>query len=110
MKTTISPYHDLPIKIPKSVAVCPKCDAAIIVEDIDEWETDTGKVTRCGLHITCENAPDIDSDEWKDWFNWHWSMPYVDWLPLYPVVLRWFNKHYRVQSMSDADRMKAALS
>lgn len=83
---------DLPIK---TRAKCPICGAAVIVEEIDEWETETGRVTDCGFHINCETGPDIDSDEWDDWHRWHWSMPYVDWLPLEVRLLEEFNQKFR---------------
>ena len=87
---------DKPPVIPTSVAVCPKCGTQLVIEDIDQWEVETGRVTECGFHITCANQPDIDSDEWREWFNWHWSMPYVDWLPVTAVVYKWFDERYRI--------------
>ena len=84
------------IVVPRKVAVCPICGAGIVVEDVDEWETETGRVTECGLHINCSTAPNIISDDPDDWYRWHWNMPYVDWLPLYPRVLAGVNGNYRV--------------
>ena len=84
--------------IPAKVAVCPICGAPVVIEDIDEWETETGRVTSCGFHINCSTEPDIDSDEWDDWFKSHWSMPYVDWLPVEMRVYRWFDRCYRLRS------------
>lgn len=97
-------YQDMHVKfvdrknlpaVPRDVAVCPICDAGLIIEDIDEWESETGRVTYCGLHVACSKAPEIDSKGWLEWFKWHYNMPYVDWLPVDDVVYRWFNKHYR---------------
>lgn len=82
--------------IPGDVAVCPICGAGLVVEDVDECE-EGGRVTEEGLHITCVTAPDIDDETWHSWFNWHYNMPYVDWLPVKTVVYRWFDANYRYQ-------------
>ena len=91
-------YTSLPIRIPRKVAVCPICDADLIIEDIDEWETETGKATEGGLHFSCSKEPEFDEDDCEDFGKGHYSMPYVDWLPLAPIVLNWFNKGYRIES------------
>lgn len=82
-------------EIPAEVAICPKCEAGLIIEDIDEWESETGRVTEGGLHIACSKAPDIGSRNWEDWFSWHYDMPYVYWLPVDVTVYKWFDKRYR---------------
>ncbi len=87
--------HNYPA-IPTSVAVCPKCGAQLVIGDIDDWEIETGRVTEGGLNITCEKEPDIDSKEWREWFNWHYSMPNVDWLPVDAAVYKWFDESYRI--------------
>ena len=79
------------------VAVCPICDAPLVIEDIDEWEEETGRVTDGGFHINCSTEPDIDDEEWNDWFDRHWSTPYIDWLPVEQLVYRWFDKRYRLK-------------
>jgi len=48
-----------------------------------------------GISLECVTEPDIDSDDWPAWHRHHWSMPYVDWLPVENRVLRWFQKHFR---------------
>jgi len=89
-------------EIPSDVAICPICGAGLIIEDIDEWETELGRVTEAGLHIACSQAPDIGSDGWEDWFKWHYNMPYVDWLPVDVTVYKWFDKRYRYDGGPDA--------
>ena len=84
-------------EIPKSIAVCPICKQHLIIEDIDEWEVGTGRVTESGLHITCVTQPDWEDDDWEDWVRGHFSMPYVDWLPVQAVVYRWFDGRYRLK-------------
>ena len=90
------PEKDLPIFVPESIAVCPVCGKEIIIEDVDEWDAENGCVTETGLHFTCSTEPDIDSEDWDRWFNIHYNMPYVDWLPLQDRVWMWFNANFRV--------------
>ena len=84
-------------EFPADVACCPICGAPVLVGDFDEWETETGAVTECGFHIDCKNEPDEDDEEYDDWFNGHWSMPYVDWLPLQTRLYEWFTARYRLR-------------
>lgn len=91
--------------IPTDVAVCPICNAPLVIDDIDEWETKTGRVTETGLHIECSTAPAIGSSRWERWFGWHYAMPYVDWLPVDDKVFRWFDKNYRLRLPNN--RLKA---
>ena len=88
-------FEDLP-EIPVDVALCPICGAPIEITDIDEWETETMRVTETGLHINCTTQPHIDSDEWWQWHKWHWSQPYVYWLPVEARVYRWFDSCFRL--------------
>lgn len=98
--------NDLPLAIPDDVALCPICGAPLVVEDIDEWDAETGEVTEHGLHITCSKEPDIDSKGWNEWHNWHYKMPYVDWLPLQKPVREWFNAHYRMGRDDEMERLE----
>ena len=81
------------IDVPLNVATCPICDAAIVVEDIRAWESETGKPSE--ISIECTAGPDIDSDEWEDWHRGHYSMPYVHWLPVENRVMTWFQANYK---------------
>lgn len=79
---------------------CPICVGKIVISEITEWEeTDDGswQVSDTGLYINCEHEPEIGSDDWHGWMNGHWSMPYVDWLPVTERVLSWINKNYRFE-------------
>jgi hypothetical protein len=96
VKPTILPssgFQNLPV--PKEVAACPVCGAPIVVEEVVEWECDGGRIV--SLSIECTTQPDIDGDQWLDWHRGHWSMPYVDWLPVEVRVTRWLNRYYRVE-------------
>lgn len=89
-----SAFGNLPI--PESVAQCPICKAALILEGIEEWDADTGEVAESGFTVECTTEPDIDSDEWPEWHRGHYAHPYIDWLPLEPVIHRWLTRNYRV--------------
>mgnify|MGYP001581892030 CR=1 FL=1 len=83
------------IEIPPEVAVCPKC-AGKLYANIDEWEQcDDGSWIASNPHTECEHEPDIDSSEWRAWFDWHYDMPYVDWLPVDYDVEKWLEENYR---------------
>ena len=82
------------IPVPRGIAVCPVCGADIVVEHIFEWEYEGGKPV--SISIECVTEPDIDSDEWSDWFKGHWSTPYIDWLPINNRVLIWVQRNYRI--------------
>ena len=98
------------IKIPASVAVCPICGAEAVIEDMDEWEQEddgSWSVSEGGLHLSCITEPDIDSREWRGWFSCHFSMPYVDWLPLQIKIHKWLNANYRfVVGQVEADKLE----
>lgn len=79
----------LPLTLPQP---CPICGAKVILSGVTEWGADDGEII--GVEYDCETEPAIDSDEWEDWFNGHFSMPYVDWLPWENRMLAWLNRHY----------------
>ncbi len=82
------------IQIPTDVAVCPICDGKLSTQ-ADEWtERTDGTWKAVTAHPECEHEPEIDSDEWDDWHRGHYSMPYLDWLPLERPLLRWLNRNY----------------
>lgn len=88
--------NDRLIDIPNNIAVCPICKSKISVhiDEIELHEDDKWYASECGLSIDCEQEPDIDSEEWEDWHNGHYSMPYVDWLPVIKTVYDWLAKNY----------------
>ena len=83
-----------PPELPFPKFKCPKCGAKIYIDEIDEWETATGIIMTA--HINCITEPPIGSRRWEDWFNWHWDMPYVDWMPLEIDVIEWLKNNYRI--------------
>jgi hypothetical protein len=89
---------DAIIKVPPEVAICPICGAEVAIEEIDEWEQEDDGTWSAGEHgvkIECSTAPDIESDNWDDFFAEHWSMPYVDWLQIEVKVYNWLHQNYR---------------
>jgi hypothetical protein len=80
----------LPMSLPKHP--CPICGSKVYIIEVNEWGTDEGEIV--GAAFECETEPDIDSDEWEEWFHGHYSMPYVDWLPWENKVMTWLNQHY----------------
>jgi hypothetical protein len=46
------------------------------------------------IQLHCTGEPDFSSPDWDDWHRWHYSMPYVDWLPLEQRLLRAVRKKY----------------
>lgn len=88
MKAIDVAQRRLPIDVPRDVAACPICGAPIVVEDINEWESESGKPV--SISIECTTGPYIDGDEWEEWHAGHYRMPYVDWLPVENRVMAWF--------------------
>lgn len=85
------PDYWIDLDIPMDVCICPKCGSSLWIDDITEWDGETGTPTESGLDIDCSTEPvNIDSDDWEDWFRWHWANPYVDWLPVKQRVYKWF--------------------
>lgn len=75
--------------------VCPICGQPIYVSEVNAWtEDEKGDVKAETVKIDCTTAPDIDDAAFEDYLNSHWSMPYVDWLPLEMRVTEWVNARY----------------
>lgn len=99
MKTVTT---DATIELPPHLAKCPICGAKIYIDDMTAWTKDDldGTWYAVEVSIQCETEPDIDGEDWWDWMNGHWSMPYVDWLPLTEQVLAWLKANYRFEMRS----------
>jgi len=87
---------DATIELPPK-AKCPICGEKVVFEGTHCWERDDADGTwyATEVSINCVTEPDIDSEDWEDWHNGHWNMPYVDWLPLTQAVLVWLKRNYR---------------
>lgn len=84
---------NLPIQIPRCIAVCPYCDDTLLIESIDSiTETISGLAEADSIFITCLSEPDVaDKDEFDDWIKYHSDMPYVYMLPIEKTILKWLN-------------------
>lgn len=82
----------LPMALPEPHR-CPICGAVVHLTGVVEWGADDGEIRH--VEHECDTEPDIDSDEWPDWYAGHWrDMPYLYWLPWEQRMLRWLNRHY----------------
>lgn len=80
------PVHLAPFPIS---AKCPICGSKLLLDAGEGCEQDSnGEWIATEIDLQCTSEPDIESQEWDDWHRWHYSMPYVDWLPLEQRVLR----------------------
>ena len=94
MKSLVMADRTRPIPVPAEIAVCPICGSAIYIEEVHEWESETGKPI--AISAECSTEPDIDSDEWPAWHAHHWRMPYVYWMPVLKTkVLPWLQKNFK---------------
>ena len=80
----------LPLTLPHHP--CPICGKAVFLLGVTEWGSDDHQISQA--EYECETEPDIDSDEWWDWHDGHFSMPYVDWMPWENKMMEWLNRHY----------------
>jgi hypothetical protein len=89
----LKPINDLlPLLAPEP---CPICKAKVYVTNVEAWEVGTGKILE--FTCDCETEPDIDSEEWWEWHNGHYAMPYVDWLPFKIRLQKWLDECYRYE-------------
>ena len=84
---------DVVLEIPGEVAVCPICKGKLYAQ-FDHWIEINGEWKAAEVNLDCETEPDIDSEDWRDWLEGHYSMPYVDWLPVCHKVKKWVNENY----------------
>lgn len=75
---------------------CPICGDKLTLE-IEAWTTDYDgiKADEDGVHVSCVSEPDLDDDNYEDWLDGHFIMPYVDWLPVTLKVYAWLEDNYR---------------
>lgn len=79
------PYDKKEIEVPPDIALCPYCEGKLTAQ-ADGWESAGAgqwwNVT--SIDLQCEHE-DIDDP------NDHAYMPYVYWLPVEHIVLKWLN-------------------
>ena len=87
----------LPLRLPTDKLACPICGKTVVVAGVQCWATETGEMEE--VEYDCETEPDLDSDEYEDWFHDHHEyMPYVYWLPYQERLLTWLNETYYMGS------------
>jgi hypothetical protein len=79
----------------KFKGLCPYCEGDLTYR-ANGWEQDENNLWKAdSFDMDCSTEPDIDSDEWEDWFQQHSDMPYVYQLPVDEKVKAAINKNYR---------------
>jgi len=87
----------LPLTLPMDKLACPMCWSSVILTQVLCWGTDSGEILEA--EYDCDTEPDMDSEEWDDWFRGHHErMPYVYWLPFQQRLLTWLNETYYMGS------------
>lgn len=87
--------------IPSDVAVCPYCGGQLYF-DVDEWDAQTGVPTETGVHVSCVNDEDKNTN--------HYDMPYVYWMPLEQRIHRWLVATGYTVPLRTPDEERAALA
>ena len=97
-------------EVPADVAVCPICGERLWVLEIPAFEiVDDGQDLPEEVAVDCLSLPSVDSAEWRAWFNWHYAMPYVDWLPVVERVLDWLRKPEQAARVRVLDNVGSKL-
>jgi hypothetical protein len=97
---------DFPIAIPTEIAICPICGANLYVQQIDCCWEDNGKIMEEGIVFGCSTEPQMQAEGWWPWHWKHYGTPYVDWMPLYHPITKWFNANYRYSSEEKKNEQK----
>lgn len=85
------------IVLPESFK-CPICGSAVHVDEVSEWEKEGDEWKAQTVKIDCVTFPGFeDSDAFENYMSGHYSMPYVDWMPLEKRVTAWINARYSWQ-------------
>lgn len=99
-KLTEEAVNKIPISMHQEFLIkdgCPMCEHGDLLIQFEGWEeNDVGDWE--GIDLTraeCSNEPDIMSDEWDEFENWHGDMPYVNWLPRLEFYTEALNRKYR---------------
>lgn len=88
--------------LPIAVA-CPICGAPCDVWADESWSQDGADWIAEEVRIECTSEPGTEPSvpetcmDWDEWHNWHYRMPYVDWLPLKEDVLRQVQARFRFE-------------
>lgn len=99
-------WNELP-PIPETP--CPVCKDGVVVltEITGGTEAKFGLWMADEIHVDCSTFPGFDDSELFDaHMASHWSMPYVDWLPLTEKIKAWLSAHFWFE---DAESIRKGL-
>lgn len=75
--------------------LCPYCKGNLKYT-ANGWEEDeNGLWMADSFDMECSTEPDIESEEWNDWFYNHSDMPYVNQLPVDLKVKKYIQSKFR---------------
>lgn len=77
---------------------CPICDSPVHVT-VNAWYMDKWGWVPDQIETECTAMPDILSDEFDDFMNFHYNQPYSDWLPFDVGILYWMQKNVRFTNL-----------
>ena len=93
---------DTTIHVPRDVAICPYCEASLVLQVTGWGQLDDGTWAASLIDLDCVSEPDMPEDdddprieEWEGWMEGHSYMPYLHWLPVEDRVLYWLNRLFR---------------
>jgi hypothetical protein len=90
---------DTLIHIPGVIAKCPYCGDFLTSQSQAWAKNRKGNWIATEIEMECVSAPgDEEFDDYLKWEAWcaqHTYMPYVYWVPVEKIVLRWLNENYR---------------
>lgn len=79
---------------------CPICGAKIEIT-CNEWHYDKWGYIPVSVEIECTRVPEIESSEWDDFMNDHYSQPYSDWLPLQVSIEKLMARKVRFSTLQN---------
>ena len=73
---------------------CPYCGADLVgkASMFEKRSNHTWQAAQ--LDMNCSAEPDIESDDWQEWFKKHSVMPYVYWHPVVSDILTHIQLYY----------------
>ncbi len=89
---------DTPLGVPANWAVCPICGAALVINELTEWDLDEQghwQVTRHGFNVTCITEPKYGDPARDIWWKGHHEDYKRDWVPVKQRVWEKLTEHYR---------------